>query len=47
MENMVATSSGLKRKGTVQLVISIRFKSLHGLGNLHIWQGTIDAERDI
>ncbi len=50
-------SSGLKRTRTTQVVISAPFRSLHlwwygvacacGMGSLHIWKGTINAERYI
>ena len=48
-------SSGPKRKRTILIVISAKFKSqhlmlwgyvsAHGMGNLHICEGTINAER--
>ncbi len=51
-------SSGLKRTRTTQVVISAQFRSLHlwwygvawvrvAMGSLHIWKGTINAERYI
>lgn len=52
--NMAAVAfSGLKRTGTILLVISTQSKSLHlwwyidgciRTGNLHIWKGTINAK---
>ncbi len=56
--NWDAMSSGLKRTRTTQVVISAQFRSLHlwwygvgmsacGMGSLHIWKGTINAERYI
>lgn len=54
-ENMDAASSGLKKSGTIQLVISTQFKSLHlwryagayRICNLHTWKRTVNAERYI
>ncbi len=56
--NWDAMSSGLKRTRTTQVVISAQFRSpaslmvwgcmsACGMGSLHIWKGTINAERYI
>ena len=55
VEVMDVMSSGPKRKRTIQIVISTKFKSqhlwgcvsAHGMGNSHICEGTINAERYI
>ncbi len=58
LENWDAMPSGLKRTRTTQVVTSAQFRSLHllmvwgcmsacGIGSLHIWKGTINAERYI